>query len=610
MSYPEEDIDHFYQQLQHIVSQNPTDKLIILGDFNARVGADNTSWNEALGKFGIGKMNSNGEKLLAFCTENNLIITNTMFKAPDCKKTTWMHPRSKHWHQIDFIVTRQRDKTDVLSTTVMRGANCSTDHQMLRAKFSLGLRKVYSKQGSKKPAKLNTQALKDPRVRDQLENEITKAINEIPPVQDEDVNKEWETLKNTIFSSAEKLLGKQKKKNQDWFDENDPEIQNVIANKNTAYCKLLTDKPTRAKTKAFKEACRQLQIKTREMKTKWWEEKAKELQCHADTNNMKGFYCGLREVWGPRVSATSQLKSADGSVTLTDEKMILKRWAEHFNTLLNDTGDVSLDTINEIPQKPMADWLDQEPDLGEVEKAIGQLSDGKAPGLDLIPGEILKQGGQLLKETLAKFITKLWRKTEIPSDWRNASMITIFKKGDRTDCGNYRGISLLSIAGKVLTRVILNRLNVHLESGLLPETQCGFRSERSTVDMVFALRQIQEKCVEQNRPLYAVFIDFTKAFDTVSRDGLWMVLAKAGCPEHFVEMIKQFHEGMTAQVNIRGNSSEPFRVNNGVKQGCVLAPSLFSIFLSAVLDKAYKLNNKGVYIQTRPGADLFNLNPV
>ena len=126
--------------------------------------------------------------------------------------------------------------------------------------------------------------------------------------------------------------------------------------------------------------------------------------------------------------------------------------------------------------------------------------------------------------------------------------------------------------------------------------------------MVFALRQIQEKCVEQNRPLYAVFIDFTKAFDTVSRDGLWIVLAKAGCPEHFVEMIKQFHKGMTAHVNIRGNSSEPFPVNNGVKQGCVLAPSLFSLFLSAVLDNAYKLNNKGVYIQTRPGADLFNLS--
>ena len=94
------------------------------------------------------------------------------------------------------------------------------------------------------------------------------------------------------------------------------------------------------------------------------------------------------------------------------------------------------------------------------------------------------------------------------------------KKGNRQSCDNHRGISLLSIAGKILARVLLNRLLDHLEQGHLPESQCGFRSGRGTTDMIFAARQLQEKCIEQHQDLYMTFVDLTKAFDTVSRAGL------------------------------------------------------------------------------------------
>ena len=123
-----------------------------------------------------------------------------------------------------------------------------------------------------------------------------------------------------------------------------------------------------------------------------------------------------------------------------------------------------------------------------------------------------------------------------PQDWKDASIVPLFKKGSRVDCGNYRGISLLSIASKILARILLNRLNCRITPQALPETQCGFRSGRSAMDMIFSLRQVQEKCLEQNMPLYAVFIDFSKAFDTVSREGWWQVLRKFGCPEKFIKL--------------------------------------------------------------------------
>jgi hypothetical protein len=93
---------------------------------------------------------------------------------------------------------------------------------------------------------------------------------------------------------------------------------------------------------------------------------------------------------------------------------------------------------------------------------------------------------------------------------------------------------------------LLNRITLHIEQGLLPESQCGFRKERGTTDMIFAARQLQDKCQEQNVDLFTTCVDLTKAFDTVSREGLWKIMAKFGCPPTFTEMVRQFHDGMLA----------------------------------------------------------------
>ena len=104
--------------------------------------------------------------------------------------------------------------------------------------------------------------------------------------------------------------------------------------------------------------------------------------------------------------------------------------------------------------------------------------------------------------------------------------------------------------------------------------------------MIFCLRQLQEKCIEQDRPLYMVFVEFSKSFDTVARTGLWQLLRKYGCPEKFTTMMEKLHTGMMANVSVGGEVS--FSVTNGVKQGCLLAPMLFSIFLSVMLVEAFR----------------------
>ena len=151
-----------------------------------------------------------------------------------------------------------------------------------------------------------------------------------------------------------------------------------------------------------------------------------------------------------------------------------------------------------------------------------------------------------------------------PTRLQGCPIIHLYKrKGNPQVCDNHRCISLSSIAGKILAKLLLNRLNAHLDqAGLIPESQCGFRKDRWTIDMTFTARQLQEKCQEQNVDLYVTFVDLIKAFDTVSLDGLWKIMAKFGWLSTQIHSngaavsCLSFHDGMQARVHNDGEYSE------------------------------------------------------
>ena len=125
--------------------------------------------------------------------------------------------------------------------------------------------------------------------------------------------------------------------------------------------------------------------------------------------------------------------------------------------------------------------------------------------------------------------------------------------------------------------------------------------------MIFAVRQLQEKCLEQRQDLCLLFIDLTKAFDTVSRPGLWSVLSKLGCPPKFISMVWSLHDGMMARVIENGDVSDLFPVTNGVKQGYVLAPTLFSLLFAEMLSAALAKTSAGTTIRYRTDGHFFDL---
>ncbi|VDM00543.1 unnamed protein product [Schistocephalus solidus] len=146
----------------------------------------------------------------------------------------------------------------------------------------------------------------------------------------------------------------------------------------------------------------------------------------------------------------------------------------------------------------------------------------------------------------------MWRQGQVPQDFKEATIVHLYnRKGDRPLWDNHRGISLLNIAGEIITRILLNHLNGHLEQCVLPESQCGFCRHRGTTDMIFATRQLQEKCQELRTHLYTTLVDLTKTFDTVNGDGLWNVMQKFGSPELVTKAIR---DAMVGQIT---TSSSP-----------------------------------------------------
>ena len=152
MTNPDEVKDKFYDDLDFVISAAPrTDKLILLWDFNARVGTDNQFWEGVIGSEGVGKCNSNRLLLLRKCAEHELLITSTIFRLPICRKTSWMHPRSKHWHLIYYVLVRRKDWQDVRVTKTMCGADCWTDHRLVVSKLNLRSQPVRRPEGKKVP---------------------------------------------------------------------------------------------------------------------------------------------------------------------------------------------------------------------------------------------------------------------------------------------------------------------------------------------------------------------------------------------------------------------------------------------------------------------------
>lgn len=219
------------------------------------------------------------------------------------------------------------------------------------------------------------------------------------------------------------------------------------------------------------------------------------------------------------------------------------------------------------------------------------LKNNKRSGEDQLTAEMIKAGENISVSMLHNLLKEIWKSKQVPQDWKNSVVIPIFKKRDKTECTNYRGISLLSVPGKILSRILYNCMSV-LGDIFLRDGQCGFRKKRSTIDMIFAARQLVEKAIEQKTGLSLAFIDISKAFDSVSSDVLFKILDKLKCSPTLLSLLMGLYDNTFSKVRVDGELLP-------------LAPFLFLICMQVIIFITMEQSQAGVEICYRTDTNLF-----
>lgn len=230
-------------------------------------------------------------------------------------------------------------------------------------------------------------------------------------------------------------------------------------------------------------------------------------------------------------------------------------------------------------------FLDREISALELSKCINAIKVGKAAGTDDLTGEFLKAlTGNWFLYVLAMF-NKIFTTEKVPESWSEVSLFMLHKKGNRSDPYNYRGIALVKVVTKLFTQILSNRITTWISSsGVLPEEQAGFRSGRGTSDNIFTLfASVHMNLRRKGSKVYALFIDFRRAFDSIPQALLWNKLYKAGISAKMIRILKGLYDCATVHIRSPFGDSDKYDVSEGVLQGEILSPLLFIIFLSDIV---------------------------
>ena len=249
-----------------------------------------------------------------------------------------------------------------------------------------------------------------------------------------------------------------------------------------------------------------------------------------------------------------------------DRKEINAHITEFYKKLYNDskTEKSEIDhfglTLGEVDHYTEPSFL-----VNEVKYVIQKLKKKVSPGHDNLTNEMMKLGGEVMAEILTELFNQILREGKIPDEWRKSDIIILFKKGDRHRVENYRPINLSVTISKIFSKLIETRVQTYLNFQQ-PVEQAGFRKKFSTIDHMHTMNQIIEKCLEFQIDLYIALIDFSKAFDSINHDYMWMALKNQGVPKKYIEVIKDMYKGLKARIKTE-IEGEYFEIKKGGETG-------------------------------------------
>ena len=634
--------DCFMDNVQRALDAVPAGEMVmVVGDLNASAGrrakGDLGALEErTIGPFGFGKRNDSGEKLVSMCISNALVVGNSWFRHPG-RQSTWRDlgngkPDQPSIDPTSGKMVRQQQRRGRVSDYILMSSSMKkwvsdvkvfgrtatgkqpagfkpatmhtvTDHQWVRCKVNLKLKAAF---WSRAPKGIDPEGFKDEA---KVANFVRIVIAELattplaslssPAAVEEKLSQALQKGMSEAIGRRQQVMG------NPWLS--DP-LRKILRKKELLRARMQHHRTPhrRAEFKDFRRHCKQ---RVRIAKAKYMDTQATQIQEAADSNYPSKVFNFLSKKASSRLdNAPREVLDEDGKTLLTDPKKILERWKCFFAKLLNVASTVNVaevkrraaDELTFLP--PLAsecEELNAIPTRDEVVKAVSKLQHRSAVGKDRIPANAIRCGGPIVMEWYTVLIQQSWCSGAVPAVWLQSVIVPLPKKGDRKQCDNWRGISLIPIPSKILTNVIIGRLQKFFDQRL-GEEQVGFRKGRSCLDAIFGARMLHQHCRGFNQARVAAFLDLRKAYDSVDRSLLWEILSLHGVNGAMLRAIQSLYgEGSSSVVRVGGSFSDCFNVASGVRQGCPLSPLLFNVFLDFAIKRWLKaVPDSGISVES------------
>ncbi|CAF3402770.1 unnamed protein product [Rotaria sp. Silwood1] len=417
----ENDIEAFYSNLEDAIGKTPKkDILILTGDWNAKVGNDNTGWEAVMGRYGYGTRNERGEHLLEFATLHNLFICNTRFQQKPIRKWTWESPDGIHKNMIDLIMIQKRWKTSVVNCRTFQGADISSDHSLVLCNIKLRLKNLHNK--PKYNQRLNIQQLNDQTTKTSYQKHLENNLNNIQTTKniDDHALQIEKAIKEALQASIPTQKATSKKP---WISTQTLE---------------LADEKRKAKqvkhisiqlNNKYKHLCNEVKKAARKDKDKWIQTQCEEIQMGLKVGNSKQAYNLvklLKKKFQPKLTA---IRDQDGTI-VQSKQGIMERWTKYCSGLYEDNGGGEKVVEELVNISPSNDNSSYGILYNEVQDAIQKLKKNKSPGTDEITAEMIQSGGEKLVHKIYELCNRAWEEETIPDEWGRSILVPIPKKGD------------------------------------------------------------------------------------------------------------------------------------------------------------------------------------
>ena len=398
--------DNFYDHLQAILQRIPQrDITILMGDLNAKIGSDNTGYEEVMGRQGLGEMNDNGERLTDLCALNNLVIGGSVFPHRRIHKATWVSPDLSTENQIDHVCITRKFRRSLQDVCAKRGADAASDHHLVVARLKLKLKRTWTGEAGRRQ-KYNTTLFKEQAKREEFKLALSNKFQVLQETLEEGtINERWKTIKEAVTTVCQEVLGPKKINHKEWISADSLKKIQTRKEKKVA----LNNSRTRAEKaraqEAYREANKDARQNIKRDKKIFIDSLAAEAEEAAQRGNMKDLYDITRKLSGRFGRPERPVKDRQGNSIMGEEGQ-RKRWREHFEELLNRPSPENPPEIT--PADADLDIDCSEPTKEEIRTAIKQLKSGKAAGPDNIQAEVLKVDLEKTVDFLYPLFKKIW----------------------------------------------------------------------------------------------------------------------------------------------------------------------------------------------------------